>query len=295
MNNPVVPNESPYLNMYEDMGFDELRQFIEDSLAMLSAPDINRECPRSKEEFVILLEKLRELDDRPRIPHVSLWYQPSEKLRNKNDKLKRLKRRLVTSHGEASKKKKDIQQMKNRQKELEREVAQLRSHEQQAHVDSLDAYERYANHPYTRALKKISRAIERTFRPQPTGHVPFEILPPGEATEKRVRGYYGEVLRKGELVGFSQERLDKVLGLPWEDWRPGTAGMYGYSIFTFAHTEKVLLECPVYANAIYVLDNSEDRLLKKMKKQELRDSGEARIIVHTGGWYQRLKQVLEIE
>jgi hypothetical protein len=41
----------------------------------------------------------------------------------------------------------------------------------------------------------------------------------------------------------------------------------------FDHTERVLLECPVEDNAIYVLDSGEDRLLR-MTKRELRESGE---------------------
>lgn len=62
----------------------------------------------------------------------------------------------------------------------------------------------------------------------------------------------------------------------------------------FDHTEKVLLECPVYGNAIYVLDSGEERLLR-MTKQELRDSGEATVIAHSKNWYRRLKNELNIE
>ena len=39
--------------------------------------------------------------------------------------------------------------------------------------------------------------------------------------------------------------------------------------------------CPVYANAIYVLDSGEERLLK-MNKQQLIASGEAKRVFHTG-------------
>jgi hypothetical protein len=55
-----------------------------------------------------------------------------------------------------------------------------------------------------------------------------------------------------------------------------------------------LLECPVEDNAIYILDSGEDRLVG-MNKQQLRGSGEAKWIYHTGNWYQRLKDELGIE
>jgi hypothetical protein len=77
------------------------------------------------------------------------------------------------------------------------------------------------------------------------------------------------------LLGFDQLRLAKILTLPYEDWLKGTAGFYGYIILKFAHTPKVLMECPFYGNAIYVLDSGEKRLLK-MNKQELITSGEAK-------------------
>jgi hypothetical protein len=52
--------------------------------------------------------------------------------------------------------------------------------------------------------------------------------------------------------------------------------------------------CPVYANAIYVLDSGEERLLK-MNKQQLIASGEAKRVFHTGDWYRRARKQLRIE
>jgi hypothetical protein len=77
-------------------------------------------------------------------------------------------------------------------------------------------------------------------------------------------------------------------------WQKGRAGFYGYIDFMFDHTEKVLLECPIEDNAIYVLDSGEERLLK-MNKQQLIKSSEAKRIFHSGPWYQRLKDELGIE
>lgn len=101
------------------------------------------------------------------------------------------------------------------------------------------------------------------------------------------------MLSRGQLAGFDQERLDKILALPRSGLLKGRAGFYGYIVLQFAHTEKVLLECPVYANAIYVLNSAEERLLK-MNKQELIASDEAKRIFHVGDWYRRVKEALDI-
>lgn len=100
-----------------------------------------------------------------------------------------------------------------------------------------------------------------------------------------MRAYFREVVRGGQLKGFSQERLDKVLALPWSEWQKGRAGVYGYI---------VLLECPVEDNAFYILDSANERLLG-MNKQQLIESGEAKRRYHSGDWERRLKDDLDIE
>lgn len=143
----------------------------------------------------------------------------------------------------------------------------------------------------------MKRAFEprRTSTPGRISTLLWEIAAPGERIEDRtVYQYYREALSQGKLDGFDRERLDKVLALPRRGLLKGKSGFYGYIVLQFTHTEKVLMECPVYANALYVLNSGEERLLR-MKKQELIASGEARRIFHTGDWYQRVKQELEIE
>ncbi len=146
------------------------------------------------------------------------------------------------------------------------------------------------------ARRKVENAF--TSRPGPAIRAPitrdFEFVPPGQQTGEHVRAYYREVIRRDRLRGvFSEDRLDKVLALPWKTWEKGKAGLYGYILLTFHHTERVLMECPIENNAIYILDSGEDRLVG-MTKQQLRASGEAKWIIHTGDWYGRLKRELEI-
>ena len=149
-----------------------------------------------------------------------------------------------------------------------------------------------------RARRKVASAFKQKNAPDMQGLVTrnFEIARPDEQGNEHVRTYYEEVMEQGRLPGkWSQDRFDKMLALPWSGWQKGKAGFYGYMAIMFPHTEKVVLECPVEGNAIYVLDSGEDRLLR-MSKRQLRESGEAKRIFHTGDdWYRRLKDKLDIE
>jgi hypothetical protein len=61
----------------------------------------------------------------------------------------------------------------------------------------------------------------------------------------------------------------------------GFGGFDAYGIFTFEGTSKVLLECPIYGNAAYVVDADQgDR--KNMTKRGMVESGLAEQIPHHG-------------
>ena len=287
------------LDRCRDMDFGQLLQLIEDSLARLSEPDPTVERPHSPEEFQRLVQMLRELNDTPPAAPVPLLYQPSETLRSKRAKLERLNKHLIASYGEPSTRKKDIQQMLDRRSALKREIAELESSERADHAERLDAYQRYANSTRTRAVNRISRAVERAFKPQPTGRIHWRPLLPSEATPEQIRGDYRERLRREErLDKFDEARLDQATALPYEDWwvpSEGFGGFDAYSIITFAHTEKVLLECPIYGNAAFVI-NVDEEVWSNMTKQELTDSGLAERIPHQGeNWPAKVRQALDLE
>lgn len=193
------------------------------------------------------------------------------------------------------------------------EILRLRDEYRQAcepYERSLDAWEREVarvrgrqrrNENRQVLVDRSRRSVREAFTPKrdPVGQAPitrdFEIAGPGEQGDEHVRRYYREVVGRDRLEGvFSQDRFEKMLALPRSGWQKGKAGFYGYIVLMFDHTERVLLECPVEGNAIYVLDSGEDRLLA-MNKRQLRKSGEAKRIFHTGDWYRRLKDELGIE
>lgn len=253
------------------------------------------------------------------------YFYPSQELKaargERNRAYDRLEEAARHHHGENR-----IRQLNKELQKAERKLSLVRDEEESRKQDLLRRGHQYrqAREPYERGLSAwkqevarikqrpeanqkrqafVDRArhrVKEAFRPkrdsgsQAPITLDFEILPPGERTDEHIRRYYREVLGYGWLREFSQDRLDKMIALPWSGWQKGKAGFYGYIVLMFDHTEKVLLECPIEGNAIYVLNSGEERLLE-MSKQEHIESSEAKRIIHAGSWYQRLKYELGIE
>lgn len=55
----------------------------------------------------------------------------------------------------------------------------------------------------------------------------------------------------------------------------------GYIVFEFDHTPKVLIDCPIAGNAIYVIDEDWERRAR-LTKQELQADEKVTRIVHQG-------------
>ena len=226
----------------------------------------------------------------------------------------------ATQHGES---KIFIEYIEDELEKVEREITPIERRADQEHADRLREYQE-AHEPYMRRIRlwraevekvekqreaeaKRDEAVQRAYRkvkrafdpkrasgPKSMGTLPFELAAPGERTDDRaIYRYYQEVMSRKRLSGFDQDRLDKLLALPRSNWAKGSAGSDGYIVLMFDHTEKVLMECPIRDNAIYVLDSGEKRLLK-MNKQELIASDEVKRIFHRGDWYGRVKQELGI-
>jgi len=193
--------------------------------------------------------------------------------------------------------KRDIQQMQRREPELAREVAELLASEKRDHANHLDAYRRQTS-AYTRPriVERVRRKIERAFKPEaavPTNPVYWRLLPPGELSEDRVRGYYAGLQRSGPGTRYDPDRIVKALSLGPDQRYEEIGGVEGYTVFTFPHTSSVLLECPIIGNAIYVIHKDWERW-SKMTKQELMadESGDIVRIVHRPSWFEKVKQEL---
>ncbi len=333
MHDSDVPKEQPpYLNGCGGKGFSELVRFIVCALSRRSSPSALREgLPRSEEEFLRLCDMLnkkadalkeppkpmppRPVYDGPDYPEpfyasrdLSALYDEEEKrYRRVDDAIDRgedsgVYFEYLEQQLEETRVKRASQERNEKRKYDERRKPYYRARE--AYLRRLEPWQEEAEKEAKKrrlednrksTVERMYSAVRRSFKPTPTGTLQWDPIPPGEATPSDVLRYYERLQREGRIDKFDQDRLDKATALPYVDWLLPRSGLHAYSIFTFAHTEKVLLECPVYGNAVYIINSREERWLA-MSKQELIESGEAKKIPHQGkNWYEKVKQALDIK
>ncbi len=146
-------------------------------------------------------------------------------------------------------------------------------------------------------VRRVRQDIERAFKPEAdtsTSRLPWRNLPPGESSVEDVIRHYDGLSRQGVPVRFEQERLNKADSLGWEHRYLGIDEYEGYIVYTFAHTSKALMECPMVGNAIYLIDSDWERL-SRMSKQELLDHPSVIRIPHQGNWFEKVKEELGIQ
>lgn len=95
----------------------------------------------------------------------------------------------------------------------------------------------------------------------------WRLASPGEVSRASFRKLSDDPQRQNRLVGFDQDRLDKVKLLVPKQRYIGIDGFDSYSIFTFAYTSKALMECPIVGNAIFVIGSDLAEQWQKMNKQ----------------------------
>ena len=143
--------------------------------------------------------------------------------------------------------------------------------------------------------------IERAFAGAPaapigvptSGRLPWRPLPPGELTREGVRAHYKRLAREHPERRYEPERIEKALSLGPSRWWEGLDDFGGYAVFEYPGTEKVLVECAVYGNAIYVI-GADWKRLSRLSKRELLASRTRGVtkIVHKGDWFLRTKRAL---
>lgn len=328
----TLAGRPPYWDACEDMSFAQLRRYIHDAVERLSyaSPLTNEDLPRSQEELLDLCELLQRkaealkegapMPERPTYlgpPDPGWNFTPSDEL----DALYREQRRAQgrvdyeIEHGDSGI---YLDYIKRELEEVERKIAPIERREEEQHEQRVREYQE-AREPYRRSVRlwraevekiekrreaeakrvdnvqRTYREVKRAFAAKTTTILPWEIAAAGEGTNNNaVYRYFRDVLSRGEIKELDEERLHTILSLPWSHRMLGRAGWFGYIVLTFDHTEKALMDCPVPNNAVYVLDSAEERLLK-LKKPQLRASGETKRIYHTEGWFRRVKKELGLE
>lgn len=148
-------------------------------------------------------------------------------------------------------------------------------------------------------VARVERDVRRAFKAGSVGRsgvglqsarrLPWLLLPPGELSVERLRSHYAALAQRDPDFRYEPERIEKAFLLEPEECYVGTNEFDGYVVFTFAETDRVLLECPVYGNAVYVLGH-DWRRLSKLSKGELLSGrpGGVTKIVHKGDWFARV-------
>ena len=302
------------------MSFGELRKFIDDARKRLSDSDSDANLPRSKKEFVILSEMLHSKaevlkGDAPASTTPSPEYprfQPSEELSSLQRREEQLSEILHKAYEDESSTAQYVGLLERELSALEREIAELETRERAEYDKLLYPYwearnaqsqsnrlrKEEAEKEATRAkiVRRVRQDIELAFKSEAdasTSRLPWRNLPPGELSVEDVIRHYDRLSRQGVPVRFDQERLDKADLLGWEHRYLGIDEYEGYIIYTFAHTPKALMKCPIVGNAIYLIDSDWERL-SRMSKQELLDHPSVTRIPHQGNWFEKVKEELGI-
>jgi hypothetical protein len=322
--------EPSYRRKCENMDFGDLRRFIDDSLQALSTGAGQEDLPREKKEFLELLKllhaKLGEtassktpLGKGP--PPEPREFVPSKELEALRAKCLHLQNWLAEARRNGESHSRVIRILEQREKVCRRQAAARETREREDHeqrnADRLSSYEKaraaYRASPWRHAssvkrrvpasrqqemIERLRRDIECAFSPRAVAGVerlPFNPLPPGELSADRLRRYYEGVQRRNPEFRYEPERLDRAFSLGPKKCYVGTDEFDGYAVFTFSHTERVLLECPVYGNAVYVIDKDWKRLVG-MSKRDLLSAYPAEVtkIVHKGEWFAKVKLMLGI-
>ncbi len=126
----------------------------------------------------------------------------------------------------------------------------------------------------------------------PTRYLSWRILPPGELSVDSISRHYDKLQRQDPGIKYEKDRIIKAFSLNPKECYVGKNQFEGYVVFTFFHTPKALLECPLYGNAIYIIDSDWKRW-SRMSKQELLRSHEVIRVIHRGDWFSEVKRKLK--
>lgn len=122
--------------------------------------------------------------------------------------------------------------------------------------------------------------------------LPWDVLPKGEWNLEQILKHFKNLIHDNNWreKEFDKTRIEKIC----KHLKPsilyiGREQFEGYVVFCFDWTKKVVLECPIYGNAIYVI-NGDWQKIAKLSKWEARykHSNQVTVINHTDTWLERL-------
>lgn len=129
--------------------------------------------------------------------------------------------------------------------------------------------------------------------------LPWEILPTKNFALRKLRIHFTDLTKNGSKWSgrtYEEERLRFI----HNELRPscgylGKEGFLGYVVYGFLRTNRVVLECPYYGNATYVLKDKW-QTISRLSKWEAREihSDIVAVVRHTGAWQERLVEELRL-
>lgn len=316
--NTPEPDRPSYWDGCEGMSFGELARFVDGGLQALQSGDTG-DGPHSEEDFQDLLGLLREKaggrvlpnedGDPNRATGPSGEFAFSEALRALREECERYQDEAARHRREGRPERlarfQEQRAARCRSRADAWEAEEKQEHDDRRRVRLRDRSSRRGEASMPAALppdlsgtvRRVERDIGRAFGPNgpvfSIGTLPWELLPAGQFTREGVRAHYERLARAYPERGYEPERMDKAMSLkPSQGWK-GTGGFRGYMVFEYAGTEKVLLECPIYGNAIYVL-GKDWRPLSRQSKGAIMADEETERIPHVGDWFGKMKWALGV-
>lgn len=282
---PAVPVERPpYWNECTKLDFGQLRQFIDDCLQKPSGGDPGGQ-PRSKDEFLDLLEMLRAKSGvTDLLPLLQQRKSLLDKQRQLKERLAEIRRKRSTT-----KQTQRINEVKRKLNAVDQDLIRVHA--------KLQEKRRQRQFQRLRIIERIQRDIDHAFKfgaIVPTSRLPWRVLPPGELSVDNVLHHYSRLQRSNPHIRYERERIIKAYSLRPDRCYVGQDEFEGYIVLTFDYTPKALLECPIFGNAIYVLHSDWKRWSKMTKQQLVHHSDQVTRIVHKGDWFWRVKQELAV-
>ena len=121
----------------------------------------------------------------------------------------------------------------------------------------------------------------------------WRLLPPGIHSFKQILQYFEHLQLVHSESKYEPERLRKIHKLGPDEVYVGLGVFQGYVVFVFNKSQKAVLECPLYGNAIYIIQGKWE-FLSSLSKNELLTEHPSRVnkITHSGNWFERVKEHL---
>jgi hypothetical protein len=129
----------------------------------------------------------------------------------------------------------------------------------------------------------------------PTEQFPFILLPPGNWEYQKIFEHYR---KRSQHNGFSEQNFDSDRTRQVNSLNPvlrhfGLKAWFGYGVYEFSYSSRVLLESFVSNNAAYIVSGDWTEMIR-ISKAELRKEFASSYtkVVHTGEWLTRIDHAL---